>query len=164
VLQLGATRLRHGCGVSQLVFSPDGTQVAAYGGGHLSLWNTRTGAVVRRVGLPGAFQASLVWLADGRGIAVIHGSDGSAWEFTNEQATPQSPRMSPPVHVWPGRQPDDNESDWTYAVSPDGKVLAIGRGGNRLKDVGVFDPLVLPTVREDIAQIPQFCLFLLAIS
>src|SRR5262245_44240860 len=50
VLRLGATRLRHGCGVSQLVLSPDGTQVAAYGGGHLSTWDTRTGGVVRRVG------------------------------------------------------------------------------------------------------------------
>jgi RNA polymerase sigma factor (sigma-70 family) len=150
VLQLGATRLRHGCGVSQLVLSPDGTQVAVYGSGNLSLWNTRTGASVRRVGLPGAFQASLVWLADGRGIVAIHGSDGSAWEFTNEQATPKPPRMAPPVHVAPGRTPADNESDWCYAVSPDGKTLAVGRGGTRLMDVGIFDPLVLSVGREEI--------------
>src|SRR5262249_14224932 len=35
VLRLGSTRLRHGTSVSQLVLSPDGTQVAAYGSGYL---------------------------------------------------------------------------------------------------------------------------------
>src|SRR5262249_39066434 len=80
VLQLGRTRLRQSSGVGQLVFSPDSTKVAAYGGGHLSLWDTKTGGVERRVGLPAAVPASLVWLADGRGIAALHGSDGSVWE------------------------------------------------------------------------------------
>src|SRR5262249_3441268 len=103
VLRLGATRLRHGTSVSQLVLSPDGTKVAAYGGGHLSLWDTRTGGVVRRVELPRqaqSLQASLVWLADGRGIVMLlgadtrdvarfHGSDGSVWEFTDEKAVPK---------------------------------------------------------------------------
>src|SRR5262249_47838751 len=51
VLRLGATRLRLGTSVSQLALSPDGTQVAAYGSGHLSLWDTKTGSVVRRGGL-----------------------------------------------------------------------------------------------------------------
>jgi WD40 repeat protein len=150
VLQLGATRLRHGGGVSQLVFAPDGTKVAAYGGGHLSIWDARTGGVVRRAGLPAAFPASLVWLADGRGIAALHGSDGSAWEFTDEKAAPKVPQTPVPVHVVPGGTPADNESDWCSAVSPDGKILAVGRGGTRLKDVGFFDPLVLPIERGDI--------------
>jgi len=91
VLRLGASRLRHGCGVSQLLFSPDGTRVAVYGRGHLSLWDTKTGAVVRRVGLPQAFQASLVWLADGRGIAALHGSDGTVWE----KPLPKRPEWRP---------------------------------------------------------------------
>src|SRR5437763_5873483 len=85
VLRLGFTGLRHGRSVSQLVLSPDGTQVAAYGGGHLSLWDTRTGGALRRVDLPARaerlgqrlepFQTSLVWLADGRGIVMLQGSD-----------------------------------------------------------------------------------------
>src|SRR4029077_7575123 len=105
VLRLGATRLRHGRSVSQLVLSPDGTQVAAYGGGHISLWDTRTGGVVRRVELPKQaerLQASLVWLADGRGIVLLQGadtqdiarlqgSDGSVWEFTDDKAVPKIP-------------------------------------------------------------------------
>ena len=105
VLRLGTTRLRHGRSVSQLVLSPDGTKVAAYGGGHLSLWDTRTGGAVRRVDLPRQaerLQASLVWLADGRGIVLLQGSDtrdvarfqgsdGSVWEFTDEKAVPKIP-------------------------------------------------------------------------
>src|SRR5262245_15893028 len=43
VLRLGTTRLRHGRSVAQLVLSPDGTRVAAYGWGPLSVWDTRTG-------------------------------------------------------------------------------------------------------------------------
>ncbi|HZY89185.1 MAG TPA: sigma-70 family RNA polymerase sigma factor, partial [Gemmataceae bacterium] len=164
VLRLGATRLRHGCGVGQLVFSPDGSKVAVYGGGHLSLWDTKTGAEVRRVGLQSAFQASLVWLPDGRGIAALQGSDGSVWEFTDEKATPKSPLIAPPVHVPPGGTPADNESDWCSAVSPDGKTLAVGRGGTRLKEtgvskpIGVFGPIgvpdsiVQPVGREDITD------------
>jgi RNA polymerase sigma factor (sigma-70 family) len=128
VLRLGASWLRHGCGVGQLVFSPDDTRVAAYGGGSLSLWDTKTGAVVRRVGLPAACPASLVWLPDGRGIAALHGDDGSVWEFTDDKTTPKAPRMAPPVHVPPGGTLADKESDWCYAVSPDGKTLAVGRG------------------------------------
>ena len=52
VQRLGSTGLRHGTSVSQLALSPDGTQVAAYGGGRLSLWDTRTGGALRRVALP----------------------------------------------------------------------------------------------------------------
>ena len=160
MLRLGATGLRHGTSVAQLALSPDGTKVAAYGWGQLSLWDTRTGAVVRRVGLPEAVPASLVWLADGRGIAALHGSDGSAWEFTDEKATPQAPQMAKPVAAMAGRTPEDNESDWCSAVSPDGKTLAVGRGGNRFKDVGrggnrfkgvgLFDPIVVPVERGEI--------------
>src|SRR5205823_11935241 len=78
VLRLGATRLRHGRSVSQLALSPDGTKVAAYGGGYLSLWDTRTGGAVRRVGFPAqaqSLQATLAGLADGRGIVTLQGAD-----------------------------------------------------------------------------------------
>jgi hypothetical protein len=148
VLRLGASRLRHGCGVGQLVFSPDDTRVAAYGGGHLSLWDTKTGAEVRRVGLPAAVPASLVWLADGRGLAALHGSDGSLWEFTDEKATPKAPRMAPPVHVPPGgdarrqrigldlrrqpgrqnprRRPWGNSSEGRWGVRPSGSAHRSG--------------------------------------
>jgi dipeptidyl aminopeptidase/acylaminoacyl peptidase len=132
--------------------------VAAYGGGHLSLWDTRTGGVVRRVELPKQterLQASLVWLADGRGIVLLQGadtrdvarlqgSDGSVWEFTDEKAVPKIP---PDWGMAIGRMADppaDSESDWCYAVSPDGKTLAVGRGRSLVRDVGVFGPILVP--------------------
>jgi RNA polymerase sigma factor (sigma-70 family) len=152
VLRLGASRLRHGVGVSQLVLSPDGTRLAAYGGGALSFWDTRTGGPLRRVDLPGAgYEVSLVWLADGRGIAVLQEShrwglreesgfeEGRVWEFTDEKVAPKFPPLrgfmtGPRVR----RPPADNESDWCYAVSPDGKNLAIGRGGNFARDRAIL--------------------------
>lgn len=162
VLRLGATRLRHGTSVSQLALSPDGTQVAAYGGGQLSLWDTKTGGVVRRVELPKqaqSLQASLVWLADGRGIVLLQGadtrdvarlrgSDGSVWEFTDEKTVPKIRPdwgTSLAVKVVKGDPlPADGEADWCYAVSPDGKTLAVGRGRALSMDVGIFSPIVLP--------------------
>ncbi len=160
VLRLGSTGLRHGRSVSQLVLSPDGTRVAAYGGGHLSIWNTRTGGAVRRVALPAQaaqLQASLVWLADGRGIVMLQGadtrdvarfrgSDGSVWEFTDEKAVPKIlPDWGTSIAAAAMRKqpPHDKESDWCYAVSPDGKTLAVGRGRILSKDVGIFGPIVL---------------------
>ncbi len=158
VLRLGSTRLRHGRSVSQLALSPDGTQVAAYGGGHLSIWDTKSGSVVRRVELPKQaerLQASLVWLADGRGIvllqgadtrdvAKLQGSDGLVWEFTDEKAVPTiPPNWGKPIGASTDHLPADDELDWCYAVSPDGKTLAVGRGRWISKDVGVFSPMVL---------------------
>jgi RNA polymerase sigma factor (sigma-70 family) len=164
VLRLGATRLRHGRSVSQLALSPDGTKVAAYGGGQLSLWDTRTGGVVRRVELPKQaemLQATLAWLADGRGIVLLQGadtrdvarlqgSDGSVWEFTDEKAVPTIlPDWGIP-HSFKSQAPSaDSEADWCYAISPDGKTLAAGRGNNLVRDVGVFDPLPLPVSPEE---------------
>src|SRR5436190_1776252 len=66
---------------------------------------TQTGGALRRVELPKHaewLQASLVWLADGRGIVMLQasdtrdiarfvGSDGWAWEFTDEKAVPKIP-------------------------------------------------------------------------
>jgi RNA polymerase sigma factor (sigma-70 family) len=164
VLRLGSTRLRHGTSVSQLALSPDGTQVAAYGDGQLSLWDTRTGGALRRVGLPAQadrlgqrlerFQASLAWLADGRGIVMLQGSDtrdvarlqgsdGLVWEFTDEKAVPKIPPHWGVALGTMAAQPDDNESDWCYAVSPDGKTLAVGRGRILSKDVGPFSPIIV---------------------
>jgi RNA polymerase sigma factor (sigma-70 family) len=160
VQRLGSTRLRHGRSVSQLALSPDGTKVAAYGGGHLSLWDTGTGDAVRRVGLPAqaqSLQASLVWLADGRGIVMLQGadtrdvarlrgSDGSVWEFTDEKAVPKIlPDWGTSIAAAVMRkQPTvDKESDWCYAVSPDGKTLAVGRGSVLAVDFGIFDPMVV---------------------
>jgi WD40 repeat protein len=158
VLRLGSTALRHGRSVSQLVLSPDGAKVAAYGGGHLSLWDTRTGGAVRQVELPKqavSLQASLAWLADGRGIVMLQGSDtrdvarlrgsdGSVWEFTDEKAVPKIlPDWGISMAAMQGQPPVEEESDWCYAVSPDGTTLAVGRGRILSRDVGIFGPIVV---------------------
>jgi WD40 repeat protein len=139
VLRLGASRLRHGENVSHLVFSPDGTRVVAYGGNHLSIWDTRTGDVLRQVGLPAGIRAPLVWLAEGRGIALLQRSEGWVWEFTDEKVVPKIlPQTGLPVGLMAERRPPDNESDLCYAVSPDGKTLAVGRGGNEDRDRAIL--------------------------
>ena len=66
------------------------------------------------------------------------------WEFTDEKAVPKIPPDWGTSIATPGAPPDDNESDWCYAVSPDGKTLAVGRGRILSKDVGLFNPIVVP--------------------
>jgi WD40 repeat protein len=167
VERLGATRLRHGRGVSQLALSPDGTRVAAYGSGVLSIWDTRTGSALWRVELPKqaqSLQAWLVWLADGRGIVLfqgadtadiarLRGSDGSVWEFTDEKAVPKIlPGWGMRDVVGTAMQAQstvDKVWDWCYAVSPDGKTLAIGRGRFLAKDFGIFGPMVVGAKSPD---------------
>jgi RNA polymerase sigma factor (sigma-70 family) len=134
VLRLGTTRLRPGGKVENLAFSPDGTKLASWSSelyvtDTLCVWDTRTGRLLRRVDLPGAGIHALTWLPDGRGMALLATGDPGrgpvVWEFTDEKA---SPKVAPgaaggvalvpagPVHIW----------DSSYAVSPDGKTIAVG--------------------------------------
>ncbi len=138
--RLGSTRLRAGGGVERMAFSPDGTQLASWSGelhtnDSLTIWDTKTGRALRRVDLPGARVDQLVWLADGRGIALIRGSYGESvpfvWEFTDEKAAkPQLASREMKMGIVPvNPNPQDNERDSCYAINPDGKTLAIGRAG-----------------------------------
>ncbi len=143
VLRFGTTRLRPGGATTHLAFSPDGGKIASWSSelyviNSLAIWDTRTGRLLRRVDLPGAGLSALMWLADGRGLALLHPGDGRGtliWEFTDEKANPKiAPRMEAGGKVAiapPGGRPVDNETDSCYAVSPDGKTLAIGRSGGQ---------------------------------
>src|SRR5262245_2514418 len=76
VVRLGSTRLRPGGSVYRMAFSPDGTKLAAWSGDShttdaLTIWDTKTGRLLRRIDLPGAGVDLLAWLADGRGIALV---------------------------------------------------------------------------------------------
>jgi WD40 repeat protein len=140
VARLGSIRLRPGGSVERMAFSPDGAKLAAWSGDShtndaLSIWDTKTGAGLRRVDLPGARVDRLVWLADGRGIALIRSSYDDPvpfiWEFTDEKAEKPEvkPRKQGIISIVGGAPVKDNEHDSCYAVSPDGKTLAIGRAG-----------------------------------
>src|SRR5262249_60776800 len=84
--------------------------------------------------------------ADPRDGARLQGADGAVWEFPDEKAVPKILPvwgMSSAVAAIKKQPPADNEPDWTYAVSPDGKTLAVGKGRSLSRDFGIFDPLVL---------------------
>ena len=146
VVRLGTDRLRPGGAVERMAFSPDGAKLAAWSSDShitdaLTIWDTKTGRAVRRsICRRGLDQ--LVWLADGRGIALIRPDYEEwvplIWEFTDEKAT--KPEVKPRkqgegTFVVPANQPvQDHESDSCYAISPDGKVLAIGKAGQLARD------------------------------
>jgi RNA polymerase sigma factor (sigma-70 family) len=139
VLRLGTTRLRTGGNVTHLAFSPDDSQLASwsnemYVSDALCVWDTRTGRLRRRVDLPGAGVKALTWLGDGRGVALLAQGDPGrgplVWEFTKDQAAPKvaagavagvAVMPAGPVPAGPA-----GGSDSCYAVSPDGKTIAVG--------------------------------------
>jgi WD40 repeat protein len=182
VLRLGTTRLRPGGRVTQLAFSSDGARLASWSDemyitDALCVWETRAGRLLRRFDVPGAKVLALTWLPDGRGVAVIDtqepGGSPFVWEFTDPKAT--APKTAPGAAmglraVAPGlpAPPPDNQADACYAVSPDGRTLAIGRAGAHDKARPILlRPLkvgvrvaALPAARE-LARQPGNCGLLL---
>jgi RNA polymerase sigma factor (sigma-70 family) len=148
VARLGSDRLRTGGSVQRMSFSPNGTKLASWGSDShtndtLVIWDTKSGRAIRRVDLPGARVDLLVWLADGRGFALVQGSSDESvpflWEFTDEKA--EKPKIAKRAvgggtfAIDPANQPPmDNEYDSCYAISPDGKSVAIGRAGELPRD------------------------------
>jgi RNA polymerase sigma factor (sigma-70 family) len=140
VLRLGSSRLRPAGSVHLLAFSPDGSKVAAqssvlYVRGELSVWDVRTGRLLRRMGMPKGGVHALSWRADGRRILLLQSGKVLAWDFTDKSDLESEPRAAlrggksaAPAN---GPQPD-NERDSCYALSPDGETIAVGREGERL--------------------------------
>lgn len=147
IARLGSARLRPGNLIAKMAFSPDGTKLASFSGSLINnvdntftIWETKTGRALRRFKMSGGI-GPLVWLADGRGIALVLPGDSSPylWEFTDEKA--EKPKYAPQVQrrLTSGPftvpfQMEDNERDSCYAISPDGTKLAIGRAGQLQKD------------------------------
>lgn len=141
VLRLGTERLRPGGNVAHLTFSPDGRKLASWSSDSsvtdtLCVWDVKSGRLLRRVDLPGARVQVLSWLTDGRGIALLWTDDAERgpplWEFTNEKATPKVPPRAEggiKIGIGGGGAVADNERDSCFAISPDGKTLAVGRSG-----------------------------------
>src|SRR5579883_614068 len=145
VVRLGSDRLRIGGRVDRLVFSPDGTQMASVESDYqhtteLVIWDTKTGRALRHINLPGVGVFLLTWLADGRGIALVQVYDDSApllWEFTSENAPipkGKRPNLTGGTFSAPVQPVQDNVYDACYAISPDGKMLAIGKSGQLQQD------------------------------
>lgn len=139
VARLGSTRLRGAGRVDRMAFSPDGTKLASWSGdpyttNELTIWDTKSGRALRRVDLPGARVDLLVWLPDGRGVALVRSSNDPIrhlWEFTDEAATKPEvkPRKQGVVFKDSGGPVQDSETAACFAVSPDGKMLAVGKAG-----------------------------------
>lgn len=140
VVRLGSDRLRISGSVVRLVFSPDGTKMATVESDYqyttvLVVWDTKTGRALRRLDLSGVGVLLLTWLADGRGIALVNVRDDPApllWEFTDEKAAKpegKRPNLTGGTFSAPVQPVQDNEYDACYAISPDGKMLAIGKAG-----------------------------------
>jgi RNA polymerase sigma factor (sigma-70 family) len=145
IARLGSVRLRSGDNVSRMAFSPDGTKLASFSQSYqanntLTIWDTKTGRALRQVEMSGGI-GLLVWLADGRGIALVYPSDSGPylWEFTDEKAEKPRivPRQTGSGTIKSAAIPNviqDNEHDACYAISSDGKILAIGRAGQLESD------------------------------
>ena len=66
--------------VAALAFSPDGALLAAGGYHEVTIWDTATGALARRVGDVVERVYGLAWSADGRRLAVAGGTPGVSGE------------------------------------------------------------------------------------
>jgi WD40 repeat protein len=106
VARMGSSRLRHTGGVRHLAFTPDGQSLVCAGEHGLHIWDTATGKLRRRVGLPVgralAFTPTPDGLAvaydsrqTGDGIVEVFAPDGKVVRRTNLPERPLSPTFSP---------------------------------------------------------------------
>lgn len=144
IARLGTTRLRPGGSIEFMAFSPDGKRLASLSdsdaaGYGSSIWDVATGKELKRRPLPGDQGRSLCWLTDGRGAAVLsldwmNNGNYVLWDFTDDgDAPPKGNHGMPAVGAFPGNSPD-NEADACFAVSPDGKFVAVSRSGNQQRE------------------------------
>jgi WD40 repeat protein len=125
------------------VFSPDGKLLAAPGRGALHLWDVAAGQEIRRLSLPKDRPVGgAIFAPDGRLVA-LDMQDGTValWEVatgkergryqTGPAVVPARPLGGPPG----GAVPLPPADPALLAFSPDGRVLAHGRG----REVAVWD-------------------------
>jgi RNA polymerase sigma factor (sigma-70 family) len=135
VARLGTSRLRPGGSVEHLAFSPDGKRLASwsqelYVTDALMVWDAATGRELRRADLPGVSVKGWGWSAEARAVLELGDQVLFLWDFADAKA------HRPPAVAHPGirtvampAEGSDVEGDGCYAVSPDGKYLAVGRSG-----------------------------------
>ena len=125
VARLGTRRLCGPIDAQWVAFSPDGSKVAARNWNAVSVWDTSTGRPLverenyRPVG------GAIGWRADGKGVAILAGPDGSyfASTFTDpEEKLPPLGAAAP--RAGPAQGPDGLDY---VALSPDATRLAVVR-------------------------------------
>src|SRR5262245_3619775 len=137
ILRLGTIRWRPSGSIQHLAFAPDGKRLASWHDENhttaaATIWNVDDGRELRRVELAGVGILAWNWLADGRGIGVVHTSEGNyVWEFSDaKSAPPHKPALGDGgVKIAVGGAVSDNEHHSGFTISPDGKYLAAGKSG-----------------------------------
>ncbi|MDF2751910.1 MAG: hypothetical protein K0S82_292 [Gaiellaceae bacterium] len=121
-------RVLSGAGVA---FSPDGTTLAVSsgdlgtrGGGGLKLWDAATGAGLGEIGARDTSDPS--FSADGALVATARGWEGGADVWDVDSRTPIATVKGEPY-----------TADWTVALSPEGRILAVGGWGTLVRLVDV---------------------------
>jgi RNA polymerase sigma factor (sigma-70 family) len=135
VVRLGSDRLKPLGNMMHMAFSPDGSKLASWSdesgvNNALCIWESATGNLLKRVDLLGARIDTLEWLPNGKGISLIdtgHAERGLlVWEFTSNGPVPVialGRATGLPIFIPPPPPPADR----CFAISPDGKTLAVGR-------------------------------------
>lgn len=122
----------HYSGGIGVVFSPDGTRVADMATGHINIWDTETGRILKTVGTTGSYDNyTLRYSPDGRHLAATtttHPGSRGIRLFDLDAGRPSRligyPRQSP------------RASTIDFAFSPDGRHMAVA---DTLTWVGVWD-------------------------
>lgn len=136
IARLGSVRLRHGAGLWDMAFSPDGETLATASGTSVHLWDTRTGKELRRLTDSDQELCCVAYSPDGKTIV------GGGYEF---------------VAVWGSgtgktllRLPVPDNRIHALAFSADSALLAVGglRGALELWEVPTGRLQLSPIVTE----------------
>ncbi|HKI38872.1 MAG TPA: M56 family metallopeptidase, partial [Mycobacterium sp.] len=130
--RLGTVRFRPGQSIERLAFAPDGKTLACWdGSGTLSLFEAATGKLIRRHHLPGGRPGVLSYLPGGQSLAALgsHNDVVHLWNFTDEREPVPKVDRGPASGVIEVMAGNDRETFGTFAVSPDGRLLASGSSG-----------------------------------
>jgi WD40 repeat protein len=134
--RLGTTRLRPGMMVSHLCFSPDGMRLLSWAESwstplprRLSIWDTATGRQRYGLELPEDYDGQFTWLKDGRALGLLARRDCKhlVWDFSTEGAAGSLPAPQPAQRHTGAL---GEETDRSYAISPNGELVAVGRGSS----------------------------------
>jgi WD40 repeat protein len=141
LVRFGRTLLYHGSSIKCLAFTPDGRELLAAGGqygqgGDVSVWDVRTGALIRSIEGPENGVAAMSVSRDGNS-AVLAGLDRTIRVVSLVEGKPATPTKTGTV---------SGTGNWA-ALSPDGSRLAFS-DGIRLSVIDLASGTKLLTVEK----------------